>query len=137
MAAFLRKRSLTRVRVKVEATTRAVLEAVPRGAADGIQRRRQSQATHGTMAGYYEIRVTGPGRWHYRLFCPLDNGTERELPERGFDRPQIAVINGMVEQHMTEFSDASTESTSAISATATSRRCRDRSPSRTPDPIKA
>jgi len=37
--------------------------------------------------------------------CLLDNGTERELVERGFDRPQIAVISGMVKQHMTEFSD--------------------------------
>ena len=27
-------------------------------------------------------------------------------PERGFDRAQIAVISGMVKEHMTEFSDA-------------------------------
>ena len=128
---------MTRLRVKVEATTHAVLEAVRAAPPTALSGGGKSQATHGTMAGYHEIRVTGPGRWHYRPFCPLDNGTERELAERGFDRPQIAVINGMVEQHMTEFSDASTESTSAISATATSRRCRDRSPSRTPDPIKA
>jgi hypothetical protein len=63
------------------------------------------EVMHGMMAGYYEIRVTGPGRRHYRLLCLLDNGTERELAERGVDRPQIAVINGMVKQHMTEFSD--------------------------------
>lgn len=60
---------------------------------------------HGKMAGYYEIRVTGPGRRHYRLFCLLDSGTTEELAQRGFDRPQIAVINGMVKNHMTEFTD--------------------------------
>lgn len=37
--------------------------------------------------------------------CLLDNGTGQELVERGLDRPQIAVINGTVEQHMAEFSD--------------------------------
>ena len=57
------------------------------------------------MAGYYEIRVTGPGRRHYRLFCLLDNGTDREPADRGSDRPQIAVINGMLKRHMSEFSD--------------------------------
>lgn len=48
----------------------------------------------------------GPGRRHYRLFCLLDNGSAEELAERGFECPQIAVINGMVKDHMTEFSDA-------------------------------
>jgi len=61
---------------------------------------------HGAMGGYYEIRVTGPGRTHYRLFSLLDNGSADELAERGFDRPQIAVINGMSKPHRTEFSDA-------------------------------
>src|SRR5687768_8064198 len=60
----------------------------------------------GPWAGYYEIRVTGPGRTHYRLFCRLDNGTAAELAERGFDQPQIVVINGLYKAHRTEFSDA-------------------------------
>jgi len=30
------------------------------------------EAMHGEMAGYFEIRVDGPGRHHYRLFCLLD-----------------------------------------------------------------
>ena len=50
-----------------------------------------------------------PGDWTrpsaLPTLCLLDNGTVRELVDRGFDRPQIAVINGMVKQHMTEFSD--------------------------------
>jgi hypothetical protein len=82
-----------------------VLEAVRAAPPPAFSGGRKWEAMHGTMAGYYEIRVTGPGRRHYRLFCLLDNGTERELAERGFDRPQIAVINGMVKQHLTEFSD--------------------------------
>lgn len=60
---------------------------------------------HGTMGGYYEIRVTGPGRRHYRLFCLLENGTPKELAERGFDQPQIVVVNGMVKPNAAVFSD--------------------------------
>jgi hypothetical protein len=30
---------------------------------------------HGTMGGWYEIRLTGPGREQLRLFCLLENGT--------------------------------------------------------------
>ncbi|HUA50130.1 MAG TPA: hypothetical protein VMA77_33165 [Solirubrobacteraceae bacterium] len=60
---------------------------------------------HGTMGGYYEIRVIGPGRRHYRLFCLLENGTARQLAERGFGGPQIAVINGIVKANASLFSD--------------------------------
>lgn len=58
------------------------------------------------MGGYHEIRVTGPGRVQYRLFCILDNGSAEELRERGFDAPQIAVINGMDKPKAALFSDA-------------------------------
>jgi hypothetical protein len=60
---------------------------------------------HGTMAGYYEIRGTGPGRLHYRLFCRLENGTPDELKARGFERPQIVVINGLVKKDASLFTD--------------------------------
>ena len=60
---------------------------------------------HGDMGGYYEIRLTGPGRRQYRLFCILDNGTREELRERGFDQPQIAAITGMVKDSGKKFSD--------------------------------
>ena len=52
----------------------------------------------------------------------------------GVDRPQIAVINGMVKQHMTEFSDGDYGKHVRDLATVTSQRCRDRSPSTAPDP---
>lgn len=63
----------------------------------------------GSMRGYYEVRVTGPGRMHYRSFCILDNGSEWELAERGFDAPQIAVISGMAKKNAVLFSDAEYE----------------------------
>ena len=52
------------------------------------------EAMHGTMNGYYEIRATGPGRRHYRLYCILENGTKAELGERGFDEPHIVSLGG-------------------------------------------
>jgi hypothetical protein len=55
--------------------------------------------------GYYEIRTIGPGRKHYRLYCLLDNGSSAELAARGFDRPQIVAINGLVKANATLFSD--------------------------------
>ena len=58
------------------------------------------------MGGYYEIRLTGPGRKHYRLFCLLENGAKEVLAQRGFDSPQIVLINGMVKPNATKFTDA-------------------------------
>ena len=46
------------------------------------------------MGGWYEIRLTGPGREQLRLFCLLENGTSDELARRGLPRPAIAVITG-------------------------------------------
>lgn len=48
---------------------------------------------------------TGPGRLHYRLFCRPENGTAEELQVLGFDRPQIAVINGMAKKNASLFTD--------------------------------
>ncbi len=76
---------------KVDATFNAVLEAVRAASPSAFSGGGKWEAMHGGMAGFYEIRVTGPGRRHYRLFCILDNGTVEELAERGFDAPQIAV----------------------------------------------
>jgi hypothetical protein len=63
------------------------------------------EAMHGDMGGYHEIRLTGPGRRQYRLFCILDNGCPKELRERGFKQPQIAVITGLVKDSGKKFSD--------------------------------
>ena len=90
---------------KVDATFNAVLEAVRAAPPPAFSGGGKWEAMHGTMAGYYEIRLTGPGRKHYRLFCILDNGTKDELTARGFEGPQIVVINGMVKPNATLFSD--------------------------------
>lgn len=63
------------------------------------------EAMHGDMGGYDEIRLTGPGRHQYRLFCILDNGSPEELRVRGFDAPQIAAITGMIKDSGKKFSD--------------------------------
>ena len=94
---------------KVEATILAVLEAVRAAPPPAFSGGGKWEAMHGSMGGYYEIRVTGPGRRHYRLFCLLDNGSPDELAARGFDRPQIAVINGMAKPNAKLFTDAEYE----------------------------
>jgi Txe/YoeB family toxin of Txe-Axe toxin-antitoxin module len=90
---------------KVDATFNAVLEAVRAAPPPAFSGGGKWEAMHGAMAGYYEIRLTGPGRKHYRLFCILDNGTAEQLAERGFAGPQIAVINGMVKPNASLFTD--------------------------------
>lgn len=67
------------------------------------------EAMHGTMNGYYEIRITGPGRVQHRLFCILDNADGEGLAERGFDEPQVAVINGISKRSGERFTDAEYE----------------------------
>ena len=90
----------------VEATMLAVLQAVRAAPPPAFSGGGKWEAMHGTMGGYYEVRVTGPGRRQYRLFCRLDNGTPEELEVRGFDRPVIAVITGMSKPIREVFSDA-------------------------------
>ena len=89
---------------KVEATILAVLEAVRVAPPPAFSGGGKWEAMHGAMGGFYEVRVTGPGRRHYRVFCVLDNGSTDELDRRGFDHPQIAVIAGMVKNNRETFS---------------------------------
>ena len=95
--------------VKVRAKLVAVLEAVRAAPPPAFSGGGKWEAMHGSMGGYYEIRVTGPGRQHYRLFCILDNGSPDELAERGFAAPQIVVINGMVKPNASLFTDGEYE----------------------------
>ncbi|HTR89040.1 MAG TPA: hypothetical protein VMG62_02900 [Solirubrobacteraceae bacterium] len=89
----------------VRAKLMAVLEVVRAAPPPAFSGGGMWEAMHGKMSGYHEIRRTGPGRRHYRLYCILDNGAPQELAERGFDRPQIAVINGLVKPNATLFID--------------------------------
>ncbi len=89
---------------KVEARFSAVLEAIRGAPPPQFSGGGYWEAMHGDMGGYHEIRLTGPGRRQYRLFCILDNGSSKELLERGFKRPQITVITGMVKDSGKKFS---------------------------------
>ena len=60
---------------------------------------------HGAMSGWYEVRLTGPRREQFRLFCLPENGTPDELAKRGLKRPAIAVITGMRKPWRTTFSE--------------------------------
>jgi len=62
------------------------------------------EAMSSDMRGYHEVRLTGPGREQFRLFCILENGTPEELARRGLRRPAIAVVTGMRKPFMTVFS---------------------------------
>lgn len=56
------------------------------------------EAMHGTMAGYHEVRVDGPNRHHYRLFCLLDTQAQ------GLG-PLLVVIMGADKPFRTTFAD--------------------------------
>lgn len=90
---------------KIEARFYAVLEAVRDAPPPQFSGGGYWEAMHGGMGGFHEIRLTGPGRRQYRLFCILDNDDRVGLRKRGFDRPQIAVITGMVKASGEKFSN--------------------------------
>lgn len=106
MATSRQNAFLERCPTKVEATILAVLEAVRAAPPPAFSGGGKWEVMHGALRGYYEIRVTGPGRRQYRLFCLLDNGTQEELRDRGFDRPQVVVLNGLIKPSGKLFSDA-------------------------------
>ncbi len=90
---------------KVRATILAVLDAVATAPPPAFSGGGKWEAMHGNMGGYYEIRVTGPGREQFRLFCLLENADQRTLTTRGLRRPAIAVITGMRKKTGTVFSE--------------------------------
>jgi hypothetical protein len=89
---------------KVRGTILAVLDAVAAAPPPAFSGGGKWEAMHGDMGGYYEIRVTGPGREQFRLFCMLENAEERTLTARGLRGPAIAVITGMRKKTATVFS---------------------------------
>lgn len=90
---------------KVRGTILAVLDAVAAAPPPAFSGGGKWEAMHGDMGGYHEIRVTGPGREQFRLFCLLENADERTLTARGLPGPAIVVIAGMSKKTRTVFSD--------------------------------
>lgn len=51
------------------------------------------------MVGWFEVRVDGPARHHYRLFCKLD------YDATGADKPLLVVIDGRGKPFRTELAE--------------------------------
>ena len=58
------------------------------------------EAMHGKMGGVYEIRVDGPDRHHYRLFCLL----ERAGADLGLGGPSLVLVAGLDKPYQTKLS---------------------------------
>jgi hypothetical protein len=86
-----------RLAPRIAAVLKAVAEAPPSAFAGGGY----WEAMHGSMAGYFEVRVDGRDRRHYRLFCVL----ERDGATLGLGGPSIIVITGMEKPFRTIFSE--------------------------------
>jgi hypothetical protein len=90
---------------KIDAEFAAVLDAVAGAPPPRFSGGGKWEAMHGTMTGWHEIRLTGPGREQFRLFCLLENADDEELVARGLRKPAIAVITGMRKPWRTTFSE--------------------------------
>ena len=75
---------------KVRAMMLAVVDAVAAAPPPQFSGGGKWEAMHGDMAGYYEIRVDGRARRHYRLFCLL----ERDGAAVGLGGPSLVLLCG-------------------------------------------
>lgn len=85
---------------KVEAMMIAVVNAVAEAPPPAFSGGGKWEAMHGDMSGFYEVRVDGPQRHHYRLFCLL----ERDGGAVGLNGPSVVLITGKDKPFMTELS---------------------------------
>lgn len=84
------------VRAKFSAILIAVATAPPKRFSGGGY----WEAMHGDMTGWFEVRVDGPRRHHYRLYCLLDY----DAAERA--KPMLVVITGLDKPFRTTLSEA-------------------------------
>ena len=75
---------------KVRAMMVAVLHAVRDAPPPAFSGGGKWEAMHDEMAGLYEVRVDGPQRRHYRLFCLLDHDDNTKK----LGGPSIVIIDG-------------------------------------------
>ncbi len=85
--------------VKVRATMRAVLAEVAAATPKRFAGGGYWEAMKGEMVGWFEVRVDGPGRRHYRLFCKMDYNAE------GVNKPLLVVIDGREKPFRTELAE--------------------------------
>ncbi len=91
---------------KLEGEFTAVLDAVAAAPPPQFSGGGKWEAMHGEMTGYHEIRLTGPGREQFRLFCLLENGSDAELGRRGLTKPAVTVLDGRRKPHRTRLKAA-------------------------------
>jgi hypothetical protein len=88
---------------KVRATMRAVLVQVAASPPKRFAGGGYWEAMKGDMTGWFEVRVDGPRRYHYRLFCRLDYSA------KGRTKPLLVVICGLSKPFRTQLSAADYE----------------------------
>ncbi len=79
------------------AVVTAVAEAPPPRFAGGGK----WEVMHDKMKGYYEVRVDGPKRHHYRLFCLL----EQDEASLNLGGPSVVIITGKDKPFLTKLSE--------------------------------
>jgi hypothetical protein len=82
------------VRAKFYARVEAVAKAPPKRFSGGGY----WEAMREDMAGWFDLRVDGPNRAHYRFFCRIDTDA------KGFEKPLLVIIVAMVKPFRTTFS---------------------------------
>lgn len=82
------------VRAKFYARVEAIAKAPPKRFSGGGY----WEAMRDDMSGWFDLRVDGPDRAHYRFFCRID------LEASGFDKPLLVIIIAMVKPFRTTFS---------------------------------
>jgi len=106
--------------VKVAATMVAVVKAVANAPPPAFSGGGKWEAMHGEMGGFYEVRVDGPGRRHYRLFCIL----ERDGQELGLGGPSIVLISGKEKPFRSKLSESDYEEVRRLGSEYRKRRPR-------------
>ncbi len=106
--------------VKVAATMMAVVKAVSTAPPPAFSGGGKWEAMHGKMGGFYEVRVDGPGRHHYRLFCIL----ERNGQELGLGGPSIVLITGKDKPFRTKLSESDYQEVKTLGSEYRERRPR-------------
>jgi hypothetical protein len=107
-----------RVQAQFLAVVKAVADAPPPTFSGGAY----WEAMHGEMAGFYEVRVDGKSREHYRLFCILESkGAEADL---GLGAPAVVLISGKQKRFRTKLSTTEYESVRQLGSEYRSRKPR-------------
>lgn len=96
------------VRAKVAAVLVAVAAAPPSRFSGGGY----WQAMHGAMSGWFEVRVDGPGREHFRVFCLIDLGGVVDSGDSAGAR--LVIVDARRKAFRTTLSDADYERVRAL-----------------------